>query len=117
MHGGLEVGKALAARPAEMRPDGIFAVNDLLAIGIMQQLVLAGVSVPRELAIVGYDDNEFAEASLIPLSSVRGRHEGFGVAVVDLLFDAIERREITEPHAMFDPELVVRASSTGFGAG
>jgi len=117
VHGGLEVGKALAARPAEMRPDGIFAVNDLLAIGIMQQLVLAGVSVPRELAIVGYDDNEFAEASLIPLSSVRGRHEGFGVAVVDLLFDAIERREITEPHRMFDPELVVRASSTGFGAG
>lgn len=117
VQGGIEVGRALASRPSSARPDGIFAVNDLLAIGIMQQLVLAGVAVPREVAIVGYDDNEFAEASLIPLSSVRGRHEGFGVAVVDLLFDAIERREIAEPHRMFEPELVVRASTTGFGVG
>lgn len=112
--GGHEVGSALMSRPAEMRPDGVFAVNDLLALGIMQALVLGGVAVPRDLAIVGYDDNEFAEASLIPLSSMRGRHEGFGVAVVDLLFDAIEGTHIAEPHRMFEPDLVERASTVGF---
>lgn len=117
VRGGLEVGAALLARPPAMRPDGVFAVNDLLALGIMQTLVLGGISVPRDLAIVGYDDNEFAEASLIPLTSIRGRHEGFGIAVVDLLFDAIERREITEPHRMFEPDLVIRASTEGFAAG
>lgn len=115
VRGGREVGEALLARPENLRPEGIFAVNDLLALGIMQALVLGGVSVPREIAIVGYDDNEFAEASLIPLSTVQGRHEGFGVAVVDLLFDEIEGNDIDEPHRMFEPSLVARASTSGFG--
>ncbi|WES63132.1 substrate-binding domain-containing protein [Microbacter sp. GSS18] len=114
VRGGHEVGEALMARPPEMRPDGIFAVNDLLALGLMQVLVLGGVSVPQDVAIVGYDDNEFAEASLIPLSTVRGRHELFGVAVVDVLFDAIEGAAIDDPHRMFDPTLVPRASTQGF---
>lgn len=115
VQGGIEVGRALVARPPGMLPDGIFAVNDLLAIGIMQQLVLGGIAVPRDVAIVGYDDNEFAEASLIPLTSVRARHDGLAVAVVDLLFDAIEQNEIAEPHRLFEPELVIRSSTTGFG--
>jgi LacI family transcriptional regulator len=115
VRGGHEVGEALLARPAEMRPEGIFAANDLLALGIMQALVLGGVSVPREAAIVGYDDNEFAEASLIPLSSVQGRHDGYGAAVVDMLFDEIEGNRIDEPHRMFEPSLVARASTSGFG--
>lgn len=115
VRGGHEVGEALKRRPPEMRPDGIFAVNDLLALGIMQELVLGGIEVPREVAIVGYDDNEFAEASLIPLTSIRGRHEGFGVAVIDLLFDAIAGNDIDDPHRMFEPDLVVRASTEGFG--
>lgn len=115
VRGGHEVGRMLMARPPEMRPDGIFAVNDLLALGIMQELVLGGVRVPEQIAIAGYDDNEFAEASLIPLTSVRGRHESFGVTVIDLLFDAIEGREIAEPHRVFEPDLVVRSSTVGFG--
>lgn len=102
------------ARAPGHRPDGIFAANDLLALGLLQSVVAAGLAVPRDLAIVGYDDNEFAETSLIPLSSVRGRHEGFGIAVIDLLFDAIERRRIDQPHRVFEPELVVRASSAGY---
>lgn len=114
--GGHEVGRSLMARPRDARPDGIFAVNDLLALGIMHELVLGGSAVPEEIAIVGYDDNEFAEASLIPLTSVRGRHAGFGVAVVDLLFDAIAGVAIPEPHRMFEPDLVIRASTRGFGA-
>ncbi len=113
--GGHEVGRSLMARPRDARPDGIFAVNDLLALGIMHELVLGGSAVPEEIAIVGYDDNEFAEASLIPLTSVRGRHAGFGVAVVDLLFDAIAGVAIPEPHRMFEPDLVIRASTRGFG--
>ncbi|WP_243074413.1 LacI family DNA-binding transcriptional regulator [Microbacterium sp. SS28] len=114
VRGGHAVGRMLLERAPEQRPDGIFAANDLLALGILQALVLGGVAVPRDLAIVGFDDNEFAEGSLIPLTTVRGRHEGFGVAVVDLLFDAIEGRRVAEPHRIFRPDLVVRASTQGF---
>jgi len=113
--GGRRVGEQLAARAPGDRPDGVFAVNDLLALGVMRELTRAGVQVPRETAIVGYDDNEFAEASLIPLSSIRSRHEGYGIAVVDLLFDAIEGKSLADPHRLFEPELIVRESSEGFG--
>ncbi|WP_374975832.1 LacI family DNA-binding transcriptional regulator [Microbacterium trichothecenolyticum] len=113
---GRAVGAALAARPAAQRPDGVFAANDVLALGLLQALVAGGVSVPGDLALVGYDDNEFAEASLIPLTSVRARHDDFGAAAVDLLFEAIEHG--TGPHAdgaaaqhVYEPELIVRESS------
>lgn len=114
IRGGHEVGGALVARAPDRRPEGVFAVNDLLALGMMHEFVRAGVRVPQEVAIVGYDDTQFAEASLIPLTSVRGRHEGFGVAVVDMLFEAVEGVHIREPHRMFEPDLVVRASAMGF---
>jgi LacI family transcriptional regulator len=114
IRGGREVAAALLTRSAEQRPDGLFAVNDLLALGMLQTLVAGGVRVPEQLALVGYDDTEFSEASIIPLSTVRGRHEGFGVAVVDLLFDVIEDRSATSQHRVFKPELVARASTLGF---
>ncbi|GAA1957335.1 LacI family DNA-binding transcriptional regulator [Microbacterium deminutum] len=114
IRGGREVAAAILRRSPEVRPEGIFAVNDLLALGILQTLSAAGLRVPEEIALAGYDDNEFAEASLIPLTTVKGRHDGFGVAVVDLLFDVMERKSIADPHRVFKPELVVRASTLGF---
>ncbi|MGU3643735.1 LacI family DNA-binding transcriptional regulator [Microbacterium sp. C23T] len=113
---GRAVGAALAARPATQRPDGVFAANDVLALGLLQALVAGGVSVPGEVALVGYDDNEFAEASLIPLTSVRARHDDFGAAAVDLLFEAIEhgagpRADGATAQRVYAPELIVRESS------
>lgn len=108
---GRAVGAELARRPAGERPDGVFAANDVLALGILQSLVAGGVSVPHDVALVGYDDNEFADASLIPLTSVRARHEGFGSAAVDLLFEAIEHGSAADPQRVYEPELVVRESS------
>jgi LacI family transcriptional regulator len=110
IRGGTEVGKALLSRPASARPDAIFAVNDLLALGIMHVLVAGGVRVPEDIALIGYDDIEFGEASLIPLSSIRLPHEVFGFAAVDLLLEEIAGT-VSERHLVFDPELVVRASS------
>jgi LacI family transcriptional regulator len=110
IRGGTEVGRALLARPAAARPDAIFAVNDLLALGIMHVLVSGGVRVPEDVALIGYDDIEFGEASLIPLSSVRLPHEAFGFAAVDLLLEEIAGA-VGERHLVFDPELIVRASS------
>ncbi|MGV8880947.1 MAG: LacI family DNA-binding transcriptional regulator [Rhodoglobus sp.] len=111
---GREVGRALLARPAESRPDAIFAVNDLLALGILQVLVLGGVTVPDDIALVGYDDIEFGESSLIPLTSIRTPHEGFGFAAVDLLVNEMaDEPADLEKHLIFQPELVVRASTRG----
>lgn len=106
---GRAIGAALAARPAADRPDGVFAANDVLALGVLQALIAGDVAVPRDIAVVGYDDNEFAEASLIPLTSVRAQHADFGATAVDLLFDAIEHGTVAQ--RVFEPELIVRRSS------
>ncbi len=53
------------------RPTAVFCANDLLALGVLQSLFAAGVSVPDDLALVGYDDIEFAAAAAVPLTSVR----------------------------------------------
>ena len=112
---GREVARALAARPPEMRPDAIFAVNDLTALGLLQSLAGdSGIRVPEEIALVGYDDIEFAGSSLIPLTSIRAPHEGFGFAAVDLLVNEMSPEpDDTLRQVVFQPELVVRASTRG----
>lgn len=116
IRGGREIGRRLAERPVERRPDAVFAVNDLLALGILQELVRAGVRVPHDIALIGYDDIEYGEVSLIPLSTIRGRHGQFGEATVDLLFGEIEGRADGDRHPAFVPELVVRESTAGPGS-
>jgi LacI family transcriptional regulator len=92
-----------------------FAANDLLAIGLLQGFVTAGLHVPDDMAIVGYDDIAFAAAAAVPLSSVRQPRLGIGYRAAELLFDEIEASERDAPHehqqVRFAPELVVRRSS------
>ena len=109
--GGRAAGRQLAARPAELRPDGIFAANDLLALGILQVLLFAGVVVPDDISLIGYDDIQFGEVAMVPLSTVRTSRGDFGADAVDLLFDAVEGGDGFVRHLLFKPELVVRASS------
>lgn len=109
--GGRATASALLDRAPSERPDAVFAVNDLLALGVLNGLTLAGISVPGDIAIVGYDDNEFASSSLVPLTSVRGPSGGYGSAVMDLLWDVLEGREIENPHRVLQPTLVARESS------
>ena len=109
---GREVGRALVARSPQARPDAIFAVNDLTALGLLQVLVLGGVRVPDDVALVGYDDIEFGESSIIPLTSIKAPHEGFGFAAVDLLVNEMSDEPTDAPkQVIFQPELVVRAST------
>ena len=70
------------------------------------------LSVPGDVAIVGYDDIEFAAAAAVPLTSVRQPREDLGRAAADLL---IEEVNLSEAHrhrqVVFEPDLVVREST------
>ena len=71
-----------------------------------------GVDVPADLAIVGYDDIEFAGIAAIPLSSVRQPRDLLGRTAAELLLAESEADEShVHQEVLFDPELVVRASS------
>jgi LacI family transcriptional regulator len=100
-------------REREDRPDAIFAANDLLAVGILQALTMLGdVHVPDDIALVGYDDIDFAAAAVVPLTSVRQPAEALGFAAVDLLLRQLDGGlDPAERQVRFRPELVVRASS------
>lgn len=111
---GRDVGKAILARPAGNRPDAIFAVNDITAIGVLQALVGGGVRVPDEIALIGYDDIEFGAASLVPLSTISTPHGSTGTAATDLLVELMNDDQGDSPRQIvFPPELVVRASTAG----
>jgi LacI family transcriptional regulator len=95
------------------RPTAVFCANDLLALGVLQAMVAAGLRVPAEMAIVGYDDIEFAAAAAVPLTSVRQPAKRLGRTAAELLVaetsggdEPVERRTV-----VFTPELVVRDST------
>lgn len=108
---GRAVGTRLAQLDAADRPDGVFAVNDLLALGILHGLLQHGLRVPDDIALIGYDDIEFAAESVVPLSTVRRPGERFGMAAVDLLLREIRGETIEQSTVVFQPELIARAST------
>lgn len=112
---GRAAGEALRARPASERPDAVFAANDLLALGVLQALAMQGtVRVPEDVALIGYDDIDFAAAAVVPLTSIRQPAALIGDTAVDLLLREAEGSEsfVTE-QIVFQPELVVRVSTAG----
>jgi len=109
---GRRAGERIAGMPAARRPTAAFCANDLLALGLLQQMVRLGLRVPDDLAIVGYDDIEFAEAAAVPLTSVSQPRQLLGRTAAELL---LEEARTPEGHqhqqVVFAPELVVRAST------
>jgi LacI family transcriptional regulator len=94
------------------RPTAVFCANDLLALGVLQALFAAHVSVPEQMAIVGYDDIEFAAAAAVPLTSVRQPAVQMGRLAAELLMEETSGSgDHSHRHVVLQPELVVRGSS------
>lgn len=91
------------------RPTAIFCVNDLTALGAMRALREHQISVPGQMAVVGYDDIGFASELAIPLTSVRQPTHELGFRAADLLLAANGSAE----QVLFSPELIVRESTVG----
>jgi len=114
----IEAGRAaarrLAERAASRRPTAVFCANDMLALGLEQQLLRDGMRVPEDLAIVGYDDLEWASVSSVPLTTVSQPRNGLGRTAVDMIMDLLARtnaRVPTSNHVVLRPTLVRRESA------
>lgn len=114
---GRAAGEQLLARPPARRPDAVFAANDLLATGLLQAFsILGNVTVPDDIALIGYDDIDFTRASVVPLSSVRQPSHAIGHTAVDLLIrEQSEGADFQPEQIVFQPELVIRDSTTPAG--
>lgn len=106
---GLVAGKQLLE--AGLPFDGLATANDLVGIGLLRALREAGVKVPEQVAVVGYDDLDRSQDLPIPLTSVRQPTAGLGGVALDMLLSERSREPHRHIHKVLQPELVSRASS------
>jgi LacI family transcriptional regulator len=109
---GRAAGERIRERDHADRPDAIFAANDLLAMGVLQALNMhGGTLVPDDIALIGYDDIDIAEATVVPLSSIRQPRALIGSTAVELLLHEAADHNFVPQQVLFQPELVVRQST------
>ncbi len=107
-----ESGLAAARRLLELDPtvDGLFAANDQMAMGALQALREAGLHVPDDVAVVGYDDSFFSSTIEPPLTTMRQPMIAMGSELATTLVALIEGRPV-DPVTLLRAKLVVRASA------
>jgi LacI family transcriptional regulator len=109
---GQKAGADIAALAAADRPTAVFCTNDLIALGVLQEMTRHKISVPEEISIVGYDDIDFAAAAAVPLTSVRQPRQQLGrTAARMLLEEAAAGDSHQHQQVIFEPELIVRQST------
>ena len=115
-HGIVEGYNAIAQLWANgKRPRAVFATNDMLALGVLRWCIEQKMAVPADLAIVGFDDIEFARLASIPISSVSYPIKRVASTAVANLIRLIE---LDGPlpaasQTLFDPDVVFRTSTLG----
>jgi len=93
------------------RPTAIFALNDLMALGALRAAAEAGFSVPRDLAVVGYDDLEIAHFTNPPLTTIAQPKKEIGAQAVNLLVDRMSHKNRLPCRLVLPPELLIRRST------
>jgi LacI family transcriptional regulator len=107
---GRMVGEQILSETPDARPDAVFAMNDLLAIGLLQAFDSHRVAVPQAISIVGYDDIDFASTTSVPLTSIRQPMEIIGRMAVEMI-EAQRADPAIRQHTTVQPTLVPRVSS------
>ena len=106
--GGYDGMKALMALPS--RPTAVFVANNLMTLGAFRALHEAGIRIPEEVAIVGFDDMPWATSLNPPLTAASQPSQEIGSSAADLLLDRIARPDRAIRHLILETKLVVRAS-------
>ncbi len=107
----LEGGQAATTRLLRHGVTGVICASDVLALGAVRAVRRAGLSVPGDVSVVGFDDSAFMNCTDPPLTTVRQPIESMGKAAVALLVNQIENVAVYPEELLFEPELVVRGST------
>ena len=94
------------------RPTAIFAANDLAAMGALAAIRDAGLTIPGDVSVVGYDNTYLAQLSSISLSSVDQPRRDMGMLAVRLLLERIELKRTDPRHKVLKPTLIPRFTSS-----
>lgn len=108
----IEGGASAASMLLDSHPvTAVVAASDEMALGAVRAARRAGLDVPGDLSVVGYDDAMPLEFTDPPLTTVRQPIERLAVAVAPVVLSLVRGRRVAATELMFDPELIVRAST------
>jgi len=114
---GYQAGETLMA--SADRPDAVFAANDMMALGCLFAFQRAGLRVPRDIGVAGFNDIPIASHASPPLTTVRLDIAAMGTEAFSMLLDRMGERSVPERRVL-QPQLVVsestRAPATGTNA-
>lgn len=110
----LEAGEQAMAHllQLENRPTATFCTNDTVAAGAMKAVIRAGLRIPEDVAIVGFDDSSVSRIVEPELTTVRIDMDRMGQLAAEKLFDLIEGKPSGETRIVIPTELIVRSSSS-----
>ena len=98
------------------RPDAVFCYNDLTAIGAMEAVRAAGLTVPGDIAFVGAGNLRYARYLRVPLTSVDQHPEVLGLRAGELALEVMAKPDLPSRSVLLSPRLVIRQSSVGDAA-
>ncbi len=107
----LEGAQASATRLIEAGATGLVCASDPMALGAIRAARRAGLNVPRDLSVVGFDDSALMTCTDPPLTTVRQPIEPMCRTAIDLLASEIAGSGLRHDELLFEPELVVRGST------
>jgi LacI family transcriptional regulator len=108
--GSREVVARLTGPSDGARVDGVFCQTDLMALGVIQGLLRAGIRVPEDVSVVGYDDIELGAGFEPSLTTVRQPLREITERACERLIERLEGAVIQPEHRLLQPSLVVRGS-------
>jgi DNA-binding LacI/PurR family transcriptional regulator len=97
--------------PKDQYPTAVFAANDTCAQGALNALQEYGLRVPREVALIGFDDSPLAEALHPTLTSVRMPVEEIGALATQMLVKLVQGEEVEQKQPVLPVQLVIREST------
>ncbi len=92
------------------QPDAVFVASDRMGVGVYRAIYDAGLRIPDDIAIVGFDDLPPAVSVTPPMSTVRQPVTRLGLTAVEILMQVIETGPTSLHHIVLPTELVIRAS-------
>jgi LacI family transcriptional regulator len=108
-----ESGYAAMIQLLPARPDAVFVASDMMALGALRAIEAAGLNVPGDIAVAGFDDILPPDAARPPLTTIRQPIRRSGVAAVNVLLDVIENGLTPPRRVILDVQLVIRESCGG----
>jgi DNA-binding LacI/PurR family transcriptional regulator len=110
-HYSLEAGQAAATKLLQLGVTAMICASDPIALGAVRAVRRAGLRVPEDVSVVGFDDSALMNCVEPPLTTVRQPIETMGRMVIELLVSQIAGTASVPDEFLFEPELVVRGST------